>query len=292
MLDYLDTTECRMVFLRRQLDDPSADAVRTLRRLHRHGVEQRRGDGRCRGRPTSGSPGRASRWRPGNSGPPAWPARGAGVGADPGRRAGGVRPRDRAAVRHRLGHPAARAARGRRRRRGHRPRGRQRLGDGGWGEGGEHAGGWSADQPVPKEVLDACVRVLAGWGWAERPVGVVGMGSRTRPHQLAHLARRIAEIGRLPLLGTLAPHGPRPAVHANSAQRLAAVWSAVGEPRVRRSAGPGAARRRRDRHRLDGHGRRSHPPPGGRGRRAAVRPGRGGLISAGARPVLRPPSSP
>src|SRR6185437_4942412 len=61
----------------------------------------------------------------------------------------------------------------------------------------------ATDQPLPKEVLDACVRVLAGWGWAERPVGVVGMGSRTRQHQVAHLARRIAGIGRLPLLGTL-----------------------------------------------------------------------------------------
>ena len=53
------------------------------------------------------------------------------------------------------------------------------------------------DVPVPPEVLDACVKVLAGWTWAARPVGVVGVGSRTRPHQLAHLARRIAEIGRL-----------------------------------------------------------------------------------------------
>jgi ATP-dependent DNA helicase RecQ len=73
-------------------------------------------------------------------------------------------------------------------------------------------------------VLDACVRVLAGWGWAQRPVGIVGIGSRTRPHQLRHLAARIAEIGRLPLLGTLAPAGERPAAAANSAQRLAAVW--------------------------------------------------------------------
>ncbi len=86
------------------------------------------------------------------------------------------------------------------------------------------------DAPVPKDVLDASVRVLAGWGWAERPVGVVGLGSRTRPHQLDHLARRIAEIGRLPLLGTLVPAGPRPAAHANSPQRLAAVWEAFEEP--------------------------------------------------------------
>jgi ATP-dependent DNA helicase RecQ len=119
-----------------------------------------------------------------------------------------------------------------------------RLSDIGWGAQlrellvGEGEGGESPDQPVPKEVLDACVRVLAGWGWAERPVGVVGMGSRTHPHQLAHLARRIAEIGRLPLLGTLPPNGPRPARHANSAQRLAAVWHAVGEPGFSVPPGP------------------------------------------------------
>ena len=53
-----------------------------------------------------------------------------------------------------------------------------------------------------------------------------GRGNRVadRPHQLAHLARRIAEIGRLPLLGVAEPVGPRPEPSANSAQRLAAVW--------------------------------------------------------------------
>jgi ATP-dependent DNA helicase RecQ len=38
--------------------------------------------------PASGSPGRASRWRPGASGRPAWPGSRCRVGADPGRRAG------------------------------------------------------------------------------------------------------------------------------------------------------------------------------------------------------------
>src|SRR6185437_7398208 len=38
------------------------------------------------------------------------------------------------------------------------------------------------DVPVPPDVLDACVKVLAGWEWADRPVGVVGIGSRRRPH--------------------------------------------------------------------------------------------------------------
>jgi ATP-dependent DNA helicase RecQ len=67
---------------------------------------------------------------------------------------------------------------------------------------------------------------------------VVGIGSRTRPHQLDHLARRIADIGRLPLLGSLVPRGERPAAHANSAQRLAAVWSGFEEPAFDVPAGP------------------------------------------------------
>ena len=94
------------------------------------------------------------------------------------------------------------------------------------------------DVPVPPDVLDACVTVLAGWSWAARPVGVVGVGSRTRPHQLAHLARRISEIGRLPLLGTAAPLGPRPAPSANSAQRLAAVWDGFTVPDLAGLDGP------------------------------------------------------
>jgi ATP-dependent DNA helicase RecQ len=92
--------------------------------------------------------------------------------------------------------------------------------------------------PVPGAVLDAVVAVLAGWDWAVRPVGVVGVGSRTRPHQLAHLSRRIAEIGRLPLLGVAEPVGPRPAPSANSAQRLAAVWDGFTVPDLSGAGGP------------------------------------------------------
>ena len=236
MLEYLDTTECRMVFLRRQLDDPSAtpcgrcdvctgtvwssevataDAEAAHERLTRPGVEV---------------PPRRQ-WPSGMAGLDV-PASGripAGEQAESGRVIGRLSDIGWGAQLRELlagnGGDAATWTTG---------HGRQRLGR---GRASTH-GGWGADQPVPKEVLDACVRVLAGWGWAERPVGVVGMGSRTRPHQLAHLARRIAEIGRLPLLGTLAPQGPRPAVHANSAQRLAAVWSAVGEPQFAVPPGP------------------------------------------------------
>jgi ATP-dependent DNA helicase RecQ len=207
MLEYLDTTECRMVFLRRQLDDPSAapcgrcdvctgtvwspevataDAEAARERLSRPGAEV--------------APRRQ------------WPSGMAGLAVP----VSGRIPADELAEPGRV---------------------IGRLSDIGWGTQLREltTGG---DEPVPKEVLDACVRVLAGWGWAERPVGVVGIGSRTRPHQLAHLARRICEIGRLPLLGTLAPQGPRPEAHANSAQRLAAVWQAFEEPGFALPPGP------------------------------------------------------
>jgi ATP-dependent DNA helicase RecQ len=207
MLDYIDTTQCRLVFLRNQLDDPHAQpcgrcdncagsawstdvdgaaSAAAQERLARPGVEV--------------SP--RKQWPSGMKELDV-PASGkipAGELAESGRVIG-------------------------------------RLSDIGWGTrlrelvGGE-------DQPVPKDVLDACVRVLAGWGWEERPVGIVGIGSRTRPHQLDHLARRISEIGRLPLLGTLRPTGERPGEHANSAQRLAAVWNAFDEPDFTLPDGP------------------------------------------------------
>jgi ATP-dependent DNA helicase RecQ len=207
MLEYLDTRECRLVFLRRQLDDPeaspcgrcdtctgtvwspevaTADAEAAQERLSRPGVEVA---------PRKQWPSGMSELDVPVSGRIA-----ASELAEPGRVIG-------------------------------------RLSDIGWGprlreltEG--------EDAPVPKDVLEACVRVLAGWGWAERPVGVVGIGSRTRPHQLAQLARRISEIGRLPLLGTLEPQGERPGEHANSAQRLASVWNGFAEPGFGVPAGP------------------------------------------------------
>lgn len=207
MLDYLVTDECRLVFLRRQLDDPEA-----------------RPCGRCDN------------------------CAGAGWSTD-------VDAGSEAAAGERLARPGVEVAPRKQWPSGMKeldvpasgriPAGELadtgrvigRLSDIGWGTrlreltGGE-------DAPVPKDVLDACIRVLAGWGWEQRPVGVVGIGSRTRPHQLDHLARRISDIGRLPLLGTLTPAGPRPAEHANSAQRLAAVWGSFEEPAFALPDGP------------------------------------------------------
>jgi ATP-dependent DNA helicase RecQ len=196
MLDYLDTDRCRLVFLRAQLDDPDPTPC-----------------GRCDvcagevwSNAVDGTAAEAARERidrPGVPVPPRkqWPSglRELGVPVS-GKIAAGESAEEGRVI--------------------------GRLSDIGWGTRlREVLEGEPEDTAVPAEVLDACVRVLAGWGWERRPAGVVGIGSRSHPGRLEHLARRIAEIGRLPLLGTLRPAGERPGAAANSAQRLAAVWS-------------------------------------------------------------------
>lgn len=84
----------------------------------------------------------------------------------------------------------------------------------------------AADAPVPPNVLAACVRVLAEWGWTQRPVAVAAMPSRSKPQLVATLARGIADIGRMPMLGALelVDGGPAGGPGGNSAFRLAGVW--------------------------------------------------------------------
>jgi ATP-dependent DNA helicase RecQ len=105
-----------------------------------------------------------------------------------------------------------------------------RLSDVGWGNRLRElfAG---PDREVPDDVLRAVVQVLAGWGWEARPTGVVAIPSRSRPLLVASLAARLAEVGRLPLLGTLdrvREGGSRGG--SNSAQRLLAVHGTYDVP--------------------------------------------------------------
>ena len=241
MRDYAATPDCRMLFLRRQLDDPDVVA----------GTAEPCGRcDRCTGRslPTEVSPealsaASAALGRPGVEVEPRkmWPT---GLGEVKGRipadRPGRERPRARAGCPTSAGAPGC-------------------------------ARCWPGPTaPVPDEVLGAVVDVLKGWGWAQRPTGVVAVPSRTRPQLVGSLAARLAEVGRLPLLGTLdlLRDVPPGAGRSNSAQRVKAVRGAFGVPR-----GPGARRpaaaagRRRRRLRLDAH---RGDPRAARGRR---RPG-------------------
>lgn len=92
--------------------------------------------------------------------------------------------------------------------------------------------GRPVDGELPDDVLRAVVAVLAGWGWQERPAGVVAVPSRSRPQLVGSLARRLAEVGRLPLLGTLERMRDEPPGTgvSNSAQRLRAVHGALALP--------------------------------------------------------------
>jgi ATP-dependent DNA helicase RecQ len=85
---------------------------------------------------------------------------------------------------------------------------------------------------VPDDVLRAVVAVLSGWGWSQRPTGVVVVPSRARPQLVDSLGARLAEVGRLPLLGTLdlLRDVPPGAGRSNSAQRLQAVRGTFGVP--------------------------------------------------------------
>ncbi len=106
-----------------------------------------------------------------------------------------------------------------------------RLSDLGWGQRlRELLRG--PDRAVPTEVVRACVEVLAGWGWQERPVAIVSIPSRRRPELVRSLAAGLGELGRLPYLGALdlVEGGPVGDPGGNSAFRLANVWGrlAVG----------------------------------------------------------------
>ncbi|MFI8298764.1 RecQ family ATP-dependent DNA helicase [Streptomyces nigra] len=206
MRDYVGTTQCRMEFLRRQLDDEGAapcgrcdncagawaDAsvssetlTGAAKELDRPGVEI----------------------EPRRMWPTGMPALGIEL-------KGRIRAGEQCSTGRALG----------------------RLSDIGWGNRlrpllAENA----PDGPVPDDVLKAVVAVLADWarspgGWApdvpdavQRPVGVVAVPSLTRPELVGSLARGVASIGRMPFLGALtyvAEDGAHAARRSNSAQRL------------------------------------------------------------------------
>ena len=78
------------------------------------------------------------------------------------------------------------------------------------------------------------------WGAAgsqPRPVGVVTLASRTRPRLIHSLGARIAEVGRLPLLGTVEYADDAPPVsRSNSAQRLKSLEGLLHVPPALASA--------------------------------------------------------
>ncbi|HSL09171.1 MAG TPA: RecQ family ATP-dependent DNA helicase [Pseudonocardiaceae bacterium] len=208
MLSYLSTEGCRMEFLRRALDDPAAAPC-----------------GRCdnctgrRWSPTVPAAAQAAARdqlrRPGVEIVPRrqWPTGLAAWGLD---LAGRIPTAELAEAGRTVG----------------------RLTDLGWSARLREIFSTSAgDGPVPDELFDACVTVLAGWDWPARPLGIVAMSSRSRPTLVLDLAERIAAVGRLPLLGTMTSTGPSPSA-ANSAHRAAALLGSLRAPELPALDGP------------------------------------------------------
>jgi ATP-dependent DNA helicase RecQ len=98
-------------------------------------------------------------------------------------------------------------------------------------------GALAAGAPVPEEVLDGLVRLLARWGWpAGRPTWVTWVPSRRREALLADLAARLGALGRMQVLPALAadPSGPR---QDDAPTAVAAADAALARLRLAPAAG-------------------------------------------------------
>ncbi|MFA7762693.1 RecQ family ATP-dependent DNA helicase [Streptomyces sp. NRRL S-448] len=229
MRDYAAATGCRMEFLRRQLDDEEAApcgrcdncaGARFTAEVSTTALDTARGE--------LGRPGVELEPRK------MWPTGLAAVGVD---LKGRIPAGEQASTGRALG----------------------RLSDIGWGNRlRPMLAPQAPDQPVPDDVAQAVVAVLADWargpgGWASgapdapaRPVGVVALPSRSHPQLIGSLAARIAEIGRMPLLGALAYTDEAPefgSMSSNSAQRVRGLHQALTVPpaladALAQSAGP------------------------------------------------------
>ncbi|MEU3729398.1 RecQ family ATP-dependent DNA helicase [Streptomyces sp. NPDC033538] len=214
MRDYASTSDCRMEFLRRQLDDEGAKPCGHC--------------DNCAGprftadtSPAALDAARVDLGRAGVEVEPRrmWPTGLPAIGVD---LKGRIPPGEQAGPGRALG----------------------RLSDIGWGNRlRPMLSAQAPDGPVPDDVAKAVVTVLADWakgpgGWASgaadggpRPAGVVTVASRTRPQLVHSLGARIAEVGRLPLLGSVEYTGEAPsASRSNSAQRLKALDGALTVP--------------------------------------------------------------
>ncbi|MGW7441355.1 RecQ family ATP-dependent DNA helicase [Streptomyces sp. NPDC054849] len=216
MRDYAAATGCRMEFLRRQLDDEEAApcgrcdncaGARFTAEVSTTALDTARGE--------LGRPGVELEPRK------MWPTGLPAVGVD---LKGRIPAGEQASTGRALG----------------------RLSDIGWGNRlRPMLAPQAPDQPVPDDVAQAVVAMLADWargpgGWASgapdapaRPVGVVALPSRSRPQLVGSLAARIAEVGRMPLLGTVAYTDQAPQFGpsaSNSAQRVRGLHQSLTVP--------------------------------------------------------------
>jgi ATP-dependent DNA helicase RecQ len=209
MLDYLATDECRMTFLRRQLNDPElADGEKCGRCDNCTGAHYDATVDESAAEET-----RQRLMRPGVEITPRrqWPSGLAKLGVSlSGKISEG---------------PGAGRAIG-------------RLTDLGWGAR-LRAVLDGPDAKAPDDLVRAAVDVLAAWKWDTRPTAVMGLDSERHPLLIESLVARLADLGRLTNLGSLAyAVERRPVTAANSAYRVAALDGSWEMPDLSDLGGP------------------------------------------------------
>jgi ATP-dependent DNA helicase RecQ len=209
MLDYLATDECRMTFLRRQLNDPElADGEKCGRCDNCTGAHYDATVDESAAEET-----RQRLMRPGVEITPRkqWPSGLAKLGVSlSGKISEG---------------PGAGRAIG-------------RLTDLGWGAR-LRAVLDGPDAEAPDDLVRAAVDVLAAWKWDTRPTAVMGLDSERHPLLIESLVARLAELGRLTNLGSLDyAVERRPVTAANSAYRVAALDGSWEMPDLSDLGGP------------------------------------------------------
>ena len=201
MLDYQDTGDCRMVFLRSQLDDPELRGGERCGRCDN--CTGQRYDARVADSAAESI--RAQLLRPGVEITPRrqWPTGLSKLGLT-------------LSGRINDGPETGRVI--------------GRLTDLGWGARLRRLLD-EPDQTVPDDVVRAAVDVLAAWTWQTRPSAVIGLDSAGHPLLISTLVERLAQLGRLTNLGTLR-YSPqrRPVAAANSAYRVAALHDSWEKP--------------------------------------------------------------
>jgi ATP-dependent DNA helicase RecQ len=208
MRDYVSTRDCRLEFLRRQLDDPAAAPCGRC--------------DNCEGAPLSAAVPEVSlvavRSRIEAAGvelPPhtRWPS---GLGTIDDTIKGAIDPADRVLTGRVLG----------------------RMTDISWGPRLRELLRESApDQQVPSDLMRAATQVLHDWPWDTRPSVVMAVPSRRRPILIDSVAQQLAALGRLEYLGSLEQRTDLGRVgRSNSAHRVRALHDAftVSEPQRQR----------------------------------------------------------
>jgi ATP-dependent DNA helicase RecQ len=100
-------------------------------------------------------------------------------------------------------------------------------GDGGWS--GLVAAVLDGEAPVDDELVRGMAAMLKRWPWERRPVWVTWVPSRSRPDVVPELAGRLGEMGRLAVAAAVtrvADDRPPQAGMGNSAHQLVNVWEA------------------------------------------------------------------